>query len=218
MPRTQESLQYFLRVHLRVQGVDMKKHLKLLHVRPHVLLHLLYALIQSKHEVFNGKGSAEKLKRRMQIAINREYPETEAHLPLEKRNSHLPACIAALIDECDVPSRAVLPEKNATPGVGSSSVDSVFDQSRPTAVILERSAAAASDPASQREGAVMRHGDLHVRTGFNPLRQWHSKYFSHVLPFVIPRMVSGPDFDAEERWRRIPGAPWVSPIDFANPL
>ena len=95
LPRTQESLQYFLRVHLKFQGVDLKKHLKLLHVRPWVLLHLLYALVESKHEVFNGKGSAEKLKGRMREAVQREYPGTEAHLPPNERSGHIPPCIAA---------------------------------------------------------------------------------------------------------------------------
>ena len=33
LPRSQESLQYFVRVHLNVQGVDMKKHLKHLHLK-----------------------------------------------------------------------------------------------------------------------------------------------------------------------------------------
>ena len=110
----------------------------------------------------------------------------------------------------------MLPEKNSTPGAGSSSIESVFEDARPTAVILDRSSAAATDPASQREGAVVRHGDLHARTGMDPLRQWHSKYFSQVLPFVLPRMVSGPDFDPHQRWRRTEDAPWVDPIDFAN--
>ena len=42
LPRAQECLKYFLRVHLTVNGLDYKRHLKQLHVRPHVLLALLF--------------------------------------------------------------------------------------------------------------------------------------------------------------------------------
>jgi hypothetical protein len=65
-------------------------------------------------------------------------------------------------------------------------------------------------------------GDLTVQTGQTPMPQWHSRYFSQILPFVIPYMVSGPDFTFYEnssRWRRKDKgghlqAPWVSPATF----
>jgi len=42
------------------------------------------------------------------------------------------------------------------------------------------------------------------------------RYFSQIMPFVIPRMVSGPDYHTDDRWRRTePDAPWVSPRAFA---
>ena len=41
-------------------------------------------------------------------------------------------------------------------------------------------------------------------------------YFSQSMPFVISRMVSGPDYHSGQRWRRTqPDAPWVSPRAFA---
>jgi len=57
-PIRQECLKYVLPVHLQVAGVDMKKHLQQVSVRPHVLLRLLYYLIGQNHPVFHGKGSA----------------------------------------------------------------------------------------------------------------------------------------------------------------
>ena len=45
LPRPQECLKYFLRVHLTVNGFHYKKHLKQVHVRPFVLLALLFFLI-----------------------------------------------------------------------------------------------------------------------------------------------------------------------------
>lgn len=48
------------------------------------------------------------------------------------------------------------------------------------------------------------------------LPQWHSKYFSQIMPFEIPRMVSGPDYPRTERWRRRPESPLVSTTDFTR--
>ena len=70
-----------------------------------------------------------------------------------------------------------------------------------------------------REGVVERQGDLYARTGSKLIEQWHSKYFSQIFPFVMPRMVSGPDFspNTEERWRRsFPDAPFVSIRQFVG--
>ena len=71
-------------------------------------------------------------------------------------------------------------------------------------------------------GAVMRHGSIHVQTGHKLIPQWEPKYISQVLPFVIPFMVSGPDYafhDHDSRWRRrdkpdMLTAPWVSANQF----
>ena len=65
IPRRQACLKYFLRVHLSVSGQNMEKHIKQLRVRPFVLLLLLEFLIDRRHVVFRGKGSAASLKRQM---------------------------------------------------------------------------------------------------------------------------------------------------------
>ena len=51
----------------------------------------------------------------------------------------------------------------------------------------------------------MQHGKIGVQTGHKLISQWESKYISQILPFVIPFMVSGPDYsfhDKTNRWRR----------------
>ncbi len=58
---------------------------------------------------------------------------------------------------------------------------------------------------------------MNVQAGSRFINQWHSKYFSQVLPFVIPRMVSGPDYDPDNRWRRrFADAPFVTPLEFTR--
>ena len=74
-----------LRLHAMLNGFDFKKHLKQVQVRPFVLLHLLYFLIDRNHEVFRGKGTAQDLKRRMDAAVAEEHMEQEAHMPEAER-------------------------------------------------------------------------------------------------------------------------------------
>ena len=112
-------------------------------------------------------------------------------------------------------ARVHLAGENETLGSAMGSPESCLDDVRPVAVCLDRSTQACTDPASLREGALERYGDLCVRIWSKRIFQWHSKYFSQVLPFVIPRMVSGPDYDPERRWRRVEDVPFVSARAFA---
>ena len=70
----------------------------------------------------------------------------------------------------------------------------------------------------------MQHGKIAVQTGHKLISQWEGKYFSQILPFVIPFMVSGPDYvfhDKTNRWRRrddprFPTAPLVTAAKFTS--
>ena len=107
--------------------------------------------------------------------------------------------------------------KHGTPDDGDASLEQALSNLRPQAVCVDRSVKACSDPATLQSGAMARYGDVHVQTGSNMIFQWHSKYTSQVLPFVIPRMVSGPDYYPDRRWRRSgDGAPLVSVPAFVS--
>ena len=229
IPRPQECVKYMVRVSLRVRGICFKKHLRQVMVRPFVLVALLDFLIARNHEVFRGKGSAEELRQRMRAAVLREYPETEHQKPEAERTGTIPPCIKAMLDEAqadekemDVSAGAgrkrqrLLHEKNATPGDGARTLEACLEDIRPHAVCVDKSAQACTDPATLREGALERYGELKVQTGGKEICQFHSKYFSQILPFVIPYMVSGPDFFPDRPWRRnFPDAPRVTPQEFA---
>ena len=214
IPLPQECLKYMLRVHLQVRGVDLKKHLKQTMVRPFVLVALLDYLIAQNHEVFRGKGSAQELRARMREAVAREHPEMEPDKAPEARQGTIPKDILDFINKSmgekeDVAKdlmpahkrRRFITEKNATPGDGARSLETCLEDIRPHAVCMDRSTAACSDPAAQREGALERYGDLHIQTGGKEILQFHTKYFSQVLPFVFPQMASGPDYFPEKRHR-----------------
>ena len=100
-------------------------------------------------------------------------------------------------------STALPSEKNATPGDGERDLETCLFDTRPMSAVQEVISSAASNPATMRSGAIDRlagqgPGSLSIQTGHEPLSQWHGKYFSQILPFVIPFMVSGPDFEFRE--------------------
>ena len=81
-------------------------------------------------------------------------------------------------------------------------IEECLEDVRPSAVAMDRSLAACTDPELLREGALERYGDVQVQTEVLAQSQCNSEYFSMILPFVIPRMVSGPDYTGRDRWRR----------------
>ena len=110
-------------------------------------------------------------------------------------------------------------EKNATPGDGARNFDAVLDDIRPKAYHLDADPSDCTDPALVREGTLERYGDLHIQTGGRFQDRWNTEYTSMALPFVIPRMVSGPDYPKRPRWRRVyDDAPEVTPTEFLRGL
>ena len=71
-----------LRLHIRVNGLDMAKHIRQIQVRPWVVLALLEFLIDTNHECFRGSGTAEELKAKMAAEVQSEYG-TEEQIPQE---------------------------------------------------------------------------------------------------------------------------------------
>ena len=253
IPRKPECLKYMLRVHLRVDRQSMDKVLKQLTLRPYIILLLLNHLIDHNHEAFRGRGTAQQLRAQMRAAVERDYAVAAAEhgKPTEEQEYVMPPDFLESI--LDIKSgggkrRKLMKEKNATPGEGDVSMKSCFEDRRPCSVVSETSALACSNPAALRTstidrfgtaadaaapdastplGACIKDGDLSVQTGHELIPQWHGKYFAMILPFVIPYMVSGPDFEfgnITRRWRRgslgdkdserfLP-APWVSASKF----
>ena len=213
LPRPQECLKYMLRLHLQVNGLDFRKHLKQVQVRPYVLIALLDFLIDQNHESFRGKASAEALRRQVREDVAREYPDDDA-VP----KSLLEVLEANAKDEASRPTkRRLLEEKNATPGDGARSLSDCLSDIRPHSVCLDKEAKACVDTATRRERALERCGDLKVvlEQKDKEILQFHPKYLSQVLPFTIPRMVSGPDFFPHRPWRRhYEDAPKISAPQF----
>ena len=123
-------MRYVVRVYMKIGFVDFTKKLKQLHVRPHVVLLLLYFLIDSNHLVFRTKGTTEQLKERMRRAVQREYPETEGDKPPEDRVGHIPQPLLAIIREAESEldkNKATDAESDALPCTRRQHRSSVFE-------------------------------------------------------------------------------------------
>ena len=229
LPLRPECLKYVLKVHLRVDKHNMSKVLRQLTVRPFVLLQLLYFLIEHNHEAFRNKGSVAMLREQMEKAVASYYPVSAQDLgkPLQEQKSNLPSDLVEfskpVTESRKAKTVAMFRDKASTPGDGGADHDDCLRHNRPATVNPGVSSGSLTDPASARTNAIIKHGDLQVQTGHEMLSQWETKYFSQILPFVMPFMVSGPDFDfhnkAPKRWRRKDNgkdleAPWVSPQKF----
>jgi len=113
LPREEDCLKYLLRLHLKVAGQDFHQHLKQVHLRPFVLVELLYELIEKKHVCFKGKGPAADLKERMAAAVEKRYPEKEPEVPREQRQGTIPPSILEMLqktEEKPVGTKNAMPE------------------------------------------------------------------------------------------------------------
>ena len=175
------------------------------------------------------------------------YGEHQTQIPEEERFCDVSQYIAQELsadsntESSKRPRTSLLKEKSATPGDGDHDPNDDILQTRPCTVNPGVSTKAFSDPAAMRTASLIQYGDpkttaapvknpaenpldaslrdgkLSISTKSAPIDQWHGKYFSQILPFVIPFLVSGPDYifyNKRVRWRRKdmedePEAPWV---------
>ena len=80
---------------------------------------LLDYLIEQRHEVFVGKGSAEELRQRMRAAVAREYPEQEADIPEEERQGTMPPSILEVLRAQE--AEKMMTDRQSEKSVGSCS-------------------------------------------------------------------------------------------------
>ena len=240
IPRDPECLKYMLRLHLKVAGCDFHEHLRQVHLRPAVLVILLRELFSRRHEAFLQSEAAQEmhLDSRMQAleaAVYELYPETEASIPLEDRKGSIPSGIREMIEESQSKGREapscvrtdggaegsghrMHQTKNATPGDAPMPVETCLDDIRPKAFTLDAQPGDCTSPDAIRQGALARYADFHVEAGNKLVPQWESKFFSKILPFVFPRMCSGPDFKPDAKWRREELSAVVTPMEFTRAL
>ena len=70
---------------LRVGDVaELNKWLPMARLRPHVVLQLLFALVDAGFVKLGSSRTVQQLKEKLEAQLFARYPEREAHLPSEK--------------------------------------------------------------------------------------------------------------------------------------
>jgi len=112
LPRSPACLGYLIRFTLTNELGPLLGHCRSLMVRPGVVLLLIFELIRMGHETFRGQGEAHDLRQAIEAAMAEYYPETEANVPLEQRQGHIPhgnlAAVNASKYPCVSPDRSVI--------------------------------------------------------------------------------------------------------------
>ena len=66
-------------------------------MRPHVVLQLLFALVDAGFVKMSTSRIVQQLKAKLQAQLAARYPEREAHLPESKREGYIPPAVEAAI-------------------------------------------------------------------------------------------------------------------------
>ena len=112
-------------------------------------------------------------------------------------------------------------EKNATPGAAARDAGDCLTDVQPVYVTMDRSARSQSDPATQRENAIIAYdtADLSVQTSAKFVDTWDSSYAWQAFPYSITRPASGGDFRPDKgRGRRHAESPVLLPTQFLKML
>jgi hypothetical protein len=213
MPRDPDELARFVKLHVK-QGFDKAvPALEEVRVRTHVVLKIGRFLIKQRHESFRGNKTATDLLQRFEEKVQKFYPEQEANVAEVLRQGRVPGpvqeAMQATLRKPPLPG-TIQPQKNATPAEGSVEVSRVFLGVRPHTMVVERSSKNVANPGEQLGAALEKADEMSITTGASMVPQWETQYFSRVFPFVMPRMVGGPEFSPLRRWRRRGDAAFVT--------
>ena len=104
LPHDENILAKMVLLNLRIGNVtDLSKWLPAARLRPHVVLKLMFKLIDRKYPLCSGSRVGQRLKEQLQRQLHAKFPEREAHLPENQRQGYIPdaVLIFALQEEYD---------------------------------------------------------------------------------------------------------------------
>ena len=224
LPHPPDILSSVVLFSLRIGDVvDLNKWLPQAKLRPHVVLKLLFALVDNKYPFPRGRNDPQGLKRQFAQQLAKLYPETEAHLPEDERDGTIPVEVATAIRKAMAPvpgeKESNVKQKHGTPVATCQDITVALNEVRPSALFPDRNSASIVPRDVQELLALRKHYSLDVNTGKELVDSWNSTYFATAFPFSIPRAVSGADFPRKRRERRTSSdAPILEPAMFSKML
>ena len=207
VPHPPEILAHMVRLHLKIDSLELTRHLKEICVRHHVLLQLGDDLIEARHPALMKRSNAGPVPRaeiaRIKAAFRRlletYYPAPTDATQVE--TGVVPAAVWQVCQEslCAKQKASPLHDKNATPQAGVMSASTVFDAVQPQMVVAERSADAGCNAAEVGHAALSRYKELHVQTGNTFVPQWKPQYLSEVFCHEFKHVTGGPEYDENDK-------------------
>ena len=175
LPHPPEVIAHLVRLHLKVDNLELTRHMKEVCVRTHVVVELGHDLIRHKHPALMKKTNAGQVELPSTAEIMAKYTELVHKYypppsdPSEAEHGVAPAAVLEVIEQGRQAraTKSPLHEKNATPPPGATCPENVFDSVQPQAVVLERSTLAGSDVSENMKAALQHYGapELRVQTG-----------------------------------------------------
>ena len=202
---------------------DLKKWLPTAHLRPHVVLKLLFGLVDRKYPLQHAERNVLRLKERLRERLETMYPEADAHLPEESRQGHIPKAVWKAIQACvrDPPDWANtgIPQKHATPANPPDEIDVILESIRPNLVTGDRDSETIASRDSRemlalKELAFRQQPIIRAKTNVALVDQWNWNFLQLAFPYSIPRVVGGADFPLQKRARRQHDAEMLEPWDY----
>ena len=189
----------------------MQSWLPTAHLRPHVVLKLLFSLVDRKYPLQSGERKISELKDKLAERMKDMYPERHADLPEEKRPGHIPRAVWRAIEAClgDPPelAKSGIPQKHATPAEAPDNIDVILESIRPNLVTADRDGESIASKDSRETQALKdlayRHPYLmRAKTNVALVDQWNWNFLQLAFPYSIPRVVGGADYPHQKRARR----------------
>ena len=241
LPHSPEVLSQLVTFSLRIGDVvELNKWLPQARLRPHVVLKLLWHLVDTNYAqcvpISEQKEALMReldLKRILKLNVEQMYPEPEDQRdkPEEEREGFIPAAVQEAIrakrnsDPATRNPESGFRQKHGTPLPAPNKLDEAFEDARPQNLEPARSSDTIVEKNVQQVLALGEHYNLHVSTGTMFVDQWNSEYVALAFPWSFPRCCGGADYPNRVRTRRkdmrndkgeVVGfeAPVVSPKEF----
>ena len=201
----------------------MKKWLPTARLRPHVVLKLLFELVDSKYPLQRAERNILRLKEDLRTRLAKMYPEEECHIPEEEREGRIPPAVMKAIAEAlsDLPDsgKTGIPQKHATPADPPDNLDVILETLRPSLVTGDRDSESIISKDSRetlalRELVHRQRALISASTNVRLVDQWNWNFLQLAFPYSIPRVVGGADFPQQKRIRRQSDAAVLTPWDY----
>ena len=207
LPHDEHALSHMVLFSLRGGDIEeLNKWLPMARLRPHVVLQLLFSLVDAGFVKMSTSRTVQQLKAKLKAQLAARYPEREAHLPESKREGYIPPAVEAAIRKAMRPvpglKETYVFHKHVTPAAAPESLEASINQLRPSSLFADRGGDDVVQKCKQDLLVLSKHYVLRASTSNTLVSQWNAEYLPLAFPFSLRRPVSGAAFLVHPSERR----------------